>query len=148
MVPFAESCGSNVTTNNNPKVIKNNFIDCIRRGGVISMRLRTDCETENVTMATIQYTLRHHQRDYYAGARNHMYGSSVGNQCIESWWSIFRKQRYVTYFAYMFQATSSAHFLFKVGYLLLPVVEAVFRSKTMPDCNIHLSCFENVTKVT
>ena len=46
-------------TNNNPEVTKNNFIDCIRRGSVIPMRLRTDCGTENVTMATIQCTLRH-----------------------------------------------------------------------------------------
>ncbi len=29
--------------------------------------------------------------DYYSGASSHMYGSSINNQRIESWWSIFRK---------------------------------------------------------
>ncbi len=31
--------------------------------------------------------------DYYSGASSHMYGSSINNQRIESWWSIFRKGR-------------------------------------------------------
>ncbi|CAL8359289.1 unnamed protein product [Arctogadus glacialis] len=56
-------------------------------------RLRTDCGTENGTMAAIQCTLRHHHNDYYSGASSHMYGSSTSNQRIESWWSIFRKGR-------------------------------------------------------
>ncbi|GAA6098901.1 uncharacterized protein LOC125145715 [Tachysurus ichikawai] len=57
------------------------------------MRLRTDCLTENGTLAAVQCTLRHHHTDYYAGSRSHMYGTSVSNQRIESWWSSFRKLR-------------------------------------------------------
>ncbi|KAI9516384.1 hypothetical protein NQZ68_017587 [Dissostichus eleginoides] len=80
-------------TNKNPEVIKNVFIDCIRNVGVIPMRLRTDCGTENGLMASVQCTLRHDHSDYYAGDKSHMFGSSMSNQRIESWWSIFRKQR-------------------------------------------------------
>ncbi|XP_034562257.1 uncharacterized protein LOC117828944 [Notolabrus celidotus] len=80
-------------TNNNPEVIKNNFIDCIRSVGVVPMKLRTDCGTENGDMAAVQCTLRHHHSDYHAGARSHLFGSSTSNQRIESWWSLFRKQR-------------------------------------------------------
>ncbi|KAF3850691.1 hypothetical protein F7725_012463 [Dissostichus mawsoni] len=49
-------------TNKNPEVIKNNFIDCIRNVGVIPMRLRTDCGTENGLMESVQCTLRHDHR--------------------------------------------------------------------------------------
>lgn len=84
-------------TNNNPRVIAHNFLSCVRNLGVIPMRLRTDCGTENGIMAAIQCTLRHHHHDYYSGASSHMYGSSTNNQRIESWWSIFRKGRYVAF---------------------------------------------------
>ncbi|XP_030580362.1 uncharacterized protein LOC115776739 [Archocentrus centrarchus] len=83
-------CGA---TNNDPSVIAHYFLSCVRNLGVIPMRLRTDCGTENGTMAAIQCTLRHHHNDYYSGASSHMYGSSTTNQRIESWWSIFRKGR-------------------------------------------------------
>ncbi|XP_073339900.1 uncharacterized protein [Pagrus major] len=84
------ACGS---TNNDPSVIAHYFLSCVRNLGVIPMRLRTDCGTENGTMAAIQCTLRHHHNDHYSGASSHMYGSSTNNQRIESWWSIFRKGR-------------------------------------------------------
>ncbi|KAF3854595.1 hypothetical protein F7725_022650 [Dissostichus mawsoni] len=43
--------------------------------GVIPMRLRTDCGTENGLMASVQCTLRHDHSDYYAGDKSHMFGS-------------------------------------------------------------------------
>ncbi|XP_057190659.1 uncharacterized protein LOC130554804 [Triplophysa rosa] len=79
--------------NNDPAVIASYFITCVQRLGVVPMRLRTDCGTENGTLAAIQCTLRHHHTDYHAGSRSHMYGTSLSNQRIESWWSIFRKAR-------------------------------------------------------
>lgn len=85
-------CGQ---SNNDPAVIAHNFLTTVQRLGVVPMRLRTDCGTENGTLAAIQCTLRHHHTDYYAGSRSHMYGTSVSNQRIESWWSSFRKLRYV-----------------------------------------------------
>ncbi|KAL1250711.1 hypothetical protein QQF64_018507 [Cirrhinus molitorella] len=78
-------------TNNDPAIIAHNFINCVQRLGVVPTRLRTDCGTENGTLAAIQCTLRHHHSDYYAGSRSHMYGTSMSNQRIESWWSSFRK---------------------------------------------------------
>ncbi|CAI5646154.1 unnamed protein product [Oreochromis niloticus] len=83
-------CGA---TNNNPAVIAHNYINCVKSLGVIPMRLRTDFGTENGTMAAIQCTLRHAHTDYYAGSSSHSYGSSTGNQRIESWWSYFRRGR-------------------------------------------------------
>ncbi|KAK5619159.1 hypothetical protein CRENBAI_024064 [Crenichthys baileyi] len=59
-------------TNNDPTVIAHYFLSCVRNLGVTPMRLRTDCGTENGTMAAIQCTLRHHHNDYYSGASSHM----------------------------------------------------------------------------
>lgn len=84
------SCGP---TNNNPAVIAKNFMDCVKSVGVVPQRLRTDCGTENGTMAAIQCTLRAEHTDYHSGSRSHMYGTSVNNQRIEAWWSSFRKGR-------------------------------------------------------
>ncbi|XP_054886887.1 uncharacterized protein LOC129360588 [Poeciliopsis prolifica] len=83
-------CGA---TNNNPSVIAQHYINCVKSLGVIPMRLRTDLGTENGTMAAVQCTLRHAHTDYYAGSSSHSYGSSTGNQRIESWWSSFRRGR-------------------------------------------------------
>lgn len=83
-------CGA---TNNDPGVIAQNYLQCVTEFGVIPMRLRTDCGTENGTMAAIHCALRSAHSDDFAGAASHMYGSSMSNQRIESWWSYFRKQR-------------------------------------------------------
>ncbi|XP_055010791.1 uncharacterized protein LOC110155161 [Boleophthalmus pectinirostris] len=83
-------CGA---SNNDPVVIAQNYMNCLTEYGIIPMRLRTDCGTENGTMAAIQCALRSSHTDDYAGAASHLYGSSMANQRIESWWSYFRKQR-------------------------------------------------------
>ncbi|XP_055025013.2 uncharacterized protein [Misgurnus anguillicaudatus] len=80
-------------TNNNPSVIAANYLSCVRSLGLVPMRLRTDCGTENGIMAAIQCTLRHQHTDHFSGASSHMYGTSTSNQRIESWWSILRKSR-------------------------------------------------------
>lgn len=85
-------CGK---TNNNPSVIAHYYINCVKSLGVVPMRLRTDLGTENGTMAAIQCTLREAHTDSYAGSLSHSYGSSTGNQRIESWWSFFRRGRWV-----------------------------------------------------
>ena len=72
-------------TNNNPSVIAANYMSCVRSLGLVPMRLRTDCGTENGTMAAIQCTLRHQHTDDFSGASSHMYGTSTSNQRIESW---------------------------------------------------------------
>ncbi|KAL3968992.1 hypothetical protein ACER0C_002821 [Sarotherodon galilaeus] len=80
-------------TNNNPVVIAYYYLSCVGRLGVVPMRLRTDCGTENGIMAAVQCALRHHHDDHFSGESSHMFGSSTNNQRIESWWSIYRKGR-------------------------------------------------------
>lgn len=90
-----EGCGLCGATNNNPAVIAQNYLNCVRSLGVIHMRLRTDLVTDNGTMGAIQCTQRHAHKDHYAGSSSHSYGSSTGNQRIESWWSFLRRGRWV-----------------------------------------------------
>ncbi|CAL8241411.1 unnamed protein product [Gadus morhua 'NCC'] len=84
---------SSGSTNNNPAVIAQYYLQCVSNCGVFPARLRTDCGTENGDMAAIQCSLREDHTDEFAGPLSHMYGTSTANQRIESWWSIFRKQR-------------------------------------------------------
>ncbi|KAL4008606.1 hypothetical protein ACER0C_002458 [Sarotherodon galilaeus] len=44
-------------------------------------------------IAKYYMALRSDHGDELAGAHSHMYGTSTTNQRIESWWSLFRKQR-------------------------------------------------------
>lgn len=84
-------CGA---SNNDPGVIAQYYLNCLSECGIIPMRLRTDCGTENGTMAAIHCAWRSSHTDECAGATSHLYGSSMANQRIESCWSYFHKQRY------------------------------------------------------
>lgn len=86
-------CGK---SNNDPEIIAQNYIQCVSEFGVVPMHLRTDCGTENGLMAALHCSLRSVHSDEFAGARSHMYGTSLSNQRIESWWSSFRKQRFLS----------------------------------------------------
>ncbi|XP_034068653.1 uncharacterized protein LOC117544015 isoform X1 [Gymnodraco acuticeps] len=81
------------STNNDPGIIAQYYLQCVSAFGLLPACLRTDCGTENGTMAAINCTLRSQHTDDFAGALSHMYGTSTANQRIESWWSFFRKQR-------------------------------------------------------
>ncbi|XP_049926248.1 uncharacterized protein LOC126406111 isoform X1 [Epinephelus moara] len=81
------------STNNDPGIIAQHYMQCLSEFGQLPARLRTDCGTENGTMAAIHCALRSQHTDDFAGALSHMYGTSTANQRIESWWSFFRKQR-------------------------------------------------------
>lgn len=72
------------SSNNNPRVIAGYYLDSVRSAGGCPLKLITDCGTENHIMATMNCFL--HNSD--AG---HSYVTSVRNQRIEAWWSIFRK---------------------------------------------------------
>ena len=78
------------STNNDPKVIAQYFMDYIRTVGVPYI-VRGDYGTENVNVAAIQRFLRRDCDDALAGEKSFMYGRSVSNQRIEAWWSILRK---------------------------------------------------------
>lgn len=80
-------------SNNNPQVIAHFFLDYVRECSGCPMLLRTDCGTENGTMAAIQSYFRQHGTDQFSAEKSHKYGSSPSNQRIESWWSVFKRGR-------------------------------------------------------
>ena len=56
----------------------------MKKLGVCSKLLQTDCGTENVLMAAIQSRVQ-------ASVDAHRYSSSIANIRIENWWSHNRK---------------------------------------------------------
>lgn len=60
-------------SNNDPRIIAQNYIKCVAEFGVSPMRLRMDCGTENGLMAALHCTLRSEHADKFAGAKIHMY---------------------------------------------------------------------------
>jgi len=67
-------------------VIATYFLQCAQCVGGFPQKVRTDCGTENVTIAGIQSFV--HQN-----TAAHAYGTSPANQRIEAWWSFLRKHR-------------------------------------------------------
>jgi hypothetical protein len=79
-------------TNNNPDVIAHYYVQCVQSLGVCPTVLRTDCGTENGSMAAVQSLLRRVHGDSQSD-HSHRYGTSISNQRIEAWWSQFRRGR-------------------------------------------------------
>eukprot|EP00731_Ephydatia_muelleri_P012837 Em0007g147a len=52
--------------------------------------MRSDHGTENTIIALCQMVLRHNHTDHHAGCNSFVFGSSVRNTRIESWWSRLR----------------------------------------------------------
>ena len=80
-------------TNNNPAVITNYYLECVKELQGCPRLLWTDPGTENATIATMQCYLRANDHDDLSGEKAHRYGSSTGNQRIECWWSHLKKSR-------------------------------------------------------
>ena len=55
--------------------------------------VRSDRGSDNVNICGLQRFFRREHDDQNAGSKSFMYGTSTSNQCIESWWSIFRNGR-------------------------------------------------------
>ena len=79
------------TTNNDSRVVAKYFLDRVKQIGGMPSIVRADYGTENVKIAGVQRFLRRHGSDLFAGTKSFMYGRSVSNQRIESWWSLLRK---------------------------------------------------------
>ena len=62
------------------------------------MTVRSDCGTENGTVAGTQCFFRSDGRDIFAGEKSHIYGSSHSNQRIEGWWSFLRRHWWIDFF--------------------------------------------------
>jgi hypothetical protein len=72
-------------SNHLPNLIAGYYLECVRDVGGYPSKMRTDCGTENVTVAAIQSLVM-------GSESAHVYGTSPGNQRIEAWWSFFRRQ--------------------------------------------------------
>ena len=90
------------TTNSNPKVIADYFINTVKRIGGCPQRLRADPGTENGHVRDMQMFLRRSHTDHHVGDGSFIYGCSTANQRIESWWGVLRKQS-VQYWMDIFQ---------------------------------------------
>ena len=82
-----------VRSNNDPKTTAQLYLSAVSLSGGCPMIVRSDCGTENVTIAAMQSFLRADGNDPFAGNRSHIYGSSHSNQRIEGWWSFLRRNR-------------------------------------------------------
>lgn len=61
------------------------YVDAIAENGGCPMILRADMGTENTIVEQLQIFLREEQKSF-------LYGRSVNNQRIESWWGMLRRQ--------------------------------------------------------
>ena len=82
-----------VKSNNSPTVPAQLYLGIVRHLKGCPVLLRTDCGTENGTMAAMQCFFRANSDDEYAADKSHQYGTSTRNQRIENWWSHLRKMR-------------------------------------------------------
>ena len=78
-------------TNNNPKVVGQYYLSCVKELGGVPRCIRGDCGTENLYIAGMQRFFHDGGQDSFSGERSFMYGRSVSNQRIEAWWSYLRK---------------------------------------------------------
>ena len=62
-------------SNNNPSIVAQYFVECVRQVGGTPRIIRGDCGTENVNTAAIQRFLRANSDDSFAGEKSFMYGS-------------------------------------------------------------------------
>jgi hypothetical protein len=85
-------------TNNDPRVIARYFMDAVVENDGCPRILRADMGTENTVVEQLQLFLRQDQQSF-------MYGRSVRNQRIESWWGILRRQN-MQYWINLFEKLS------------------------------------------
>lgn len=82
-----------IHSNNDPFIIGAIFLEHLKEHQGCPSRIRTDCGSENVVLAAVQSYFRRNHVDEYAALKSHIYGTSHGNQRIESWWSQYRRYR-------------------------------------------------------
>lgn len=78
------------SSNNNPAVILNYYLDCVKELKGVPRRIRSDNGTENTRVAATHRVFREDDNDSFAGEKSFMFGKSTSNQRIEAWWSKLR----------------------------------------------------------
>ena len=71
-------------SNNDPFIVAQYFIDCVRQIGGTPRLIKADNGTENVNIAAVQ-------RFFQCEENSFLYGKSCANQRIEAWWGTLRK---------------------------------------------------------
>ncbi|CAH3196632.1 unnamed protein product [Porites evermanni] len=88
-------------TNNDPAIIAQYYVDCVKQLNGAPRIVRADCGTENVIVAGLQRFFRSEATDDFSGDKSFLYGKSSANQRIEAWWSFPRKSHadwWINYF--------------------------------------------------
>ena len=80
-----------VKSNNDRSVPAKLYLDTVQSLKGCPRIVRSDCATENVTLASTQCSLRATHQDEYAAEKAHRCGSSPANQQIEGWWSFLKR---------------------------------------------------------
>ncbi|KAF5886491.1 uncharacterized protein DAT39_022508, partial [Clarias magur] len=75
-------------TSSDPKVIGGYFLETVRSLGGCPRILRADMGTENSTIRDMHRYLRRSDADPLAGEKSFIYGKSMANQRIKSWWGV------------------------------------------------------------
>ena len=73
-------------SNNSSGVIAKYYLDALTNLGVCPRPLRCDRRTDNAKLSVLQPFFRYNDTDNFSGMKSFMYGNSVSNQRIESWW--------------------------------------------------------------
>ncbi len=79
-------------SNNNPAIICQYFLNCVKQFGCTAQIIRSDKGTENVNVVVVQHLFRRDHQDEFAGDRSFLYSKSVSNQRIEAWWSFLCRE--------------------------------------------------------
>ena len=79
------------SSNNDPQIIAQYYLDYVRQLGGTARIIRADRGTENVNVAAIQRFFRSSSNDDFSGDKSFMYGKSTSNQRIEAWWGRLRQ---------------------------------------------------------
>ena len=118
------------STNNNPKVIASYFINCFNSVKKVQKVIRADRGTENIYVCGMQRYFRRNDRDLLSTEDSFQFGSSTGNQRIESWWSQFRRSKsnwWINYFKDMREQnildSSNIYHLEAIRFCYLPILE-------------------------
>ena len=79
------------SSNNDPRIIAQYFLDYVRQLGGTARIVRGDRGTENGNLAAIQRFFRRSMNDDFSGDKIFMFGKSTSNQRIEAWWGRLRQ---------------------------------------------------------
>ncbi|XP_061181657.1 uncharacterized protein LOC133190185 [Saccostrea echinata] len=80
-------------SNNNPAIVGQHFLNCVRRLQGCPTILQSDPGTENIIMGALQCLFRHEGKDMFTGIDSYRVVRSLFNQRIECWWSMMRRHQ-------------------------------------------------------